>query len=96
MQVKVAQPHRGCVGLNIDTQGSRGGNPGLEAATASRLFGTFKNLSDRNVMLEKLEQIEKHYEELTTQLSAPEVMSDQTAYVKAAKQHRSLGEMVKK
>src|SRR5688572_2375961 len=47
-------------------------------------------------MLEKLEQIEKHYEELTTQLSAPEVMSDQAAYVKAAKQHRSLGEMVKK
>jgi peptide chain release factor 1 len=47
-------------------------------------------------MLEKLEQIEKHYEELTAQLSAPEVMSDQTAYVKAAKQHRSLGEMVKK
>ncbi|MDX6613835.1 MAG: peptide chain release factor 1 [Blastocatellia bacterium] len=46
-------------------------------------------------MLEKLEQIEKHYEELTEQLSAPEVMSDQAAYVKAAKQHRSLGEMVK-
>jgi peptide chain release factor 1 len=47
-------------------------------------------------MREKLEQIEKHYEELTAQLSAPEVMSDQTAYVKAAKQHRSLGDMVKK
>jgi len=47
-------------------------------------------------MLEKLEQIEKHYEELTTQLSAPELMSDQTAYVKAAKQHRSLGDIVKK
>ena len=48
------------------------------------------------IMLEKLEQIEQHYEELTTQLSAPEVMSDQAAYVKAAKQHRSLGDVVKK
>ncbi len=47
-------------------------------------------------MQEKLEQIEKHYEELTTQLSAPEVMSDQSAYVKAAKQHRSLGEIVER
>ncbi|HEY3024981.1 MAG TPA: peptide chain release factor 1, partial [Pyrinomonadaceae bacterium] len=48
------------------------------------------------VMQEKLEQIEKHYEELTAQLSAPEVMSDQAAYVKAAKQHRSLGEIVER
>jgi peptide chain release factor 1 len=47
-------------------------------------------------MLEKLEQIEAHYEELTSQLSSPELMSDQTAYVKAAKQHRSLGDIVKK
>jgi peptide chain release factor 1 len=47
-------------------------------------------------MLEKLEQIEAHYEELTAQLSSPESMSDQAAYVKAAKQHRSLGEIVTK
>jgi peptide chain release factor 1 len=47
-------------------------------------------------MLDKLDQIEAHYEELTTQLSSPELMSDQSAYIKAAKQHRSLGEMVKK
>ncbi|MDT7543510.1 MAG: peptide chain release factor 1 [Acidobacteriota bacterium] len=47
-------------------------------------------------MLERLEQIEARYEELTSQLSAPEVMSDQSAYIKAAKQHRSLGEMVEK
>ncbi|HEX8472498.1 MAG TPA: peptide chain release factor 1 [Pyrinomonadaceae bacterium] len=47
-------------------------------------------------MLEKLEQIEARYEELTAQLSAPEVMSDHAAYAKTAKQHRSLGEMVKK
>ncbi|MFL6229367.1 MAG: peptide chain release factor 1 [Pyrinomonadaceae bacterium] len=47
-------------------------------------------------MLDKLEQIEARYRELTDQLSAPEVMSDQAAYVKAAKQHRSLGEVVEK
>jgi peptide chain release factor 1 len=47
-------------------------------------------------MLEKLEQIEARYEELTQELSSPDVMSDQTAYVKAAKQHRSLGEVVAK
>jgi len=47
-------------------------------------------------MLEKLEQIEKNYEELTTQLSSPDVMSDMAAYTKAMKQHRSLGEVVEK
>jgi peptide chain release factor 1 len=47
-------------------------------------------------MLEKLEQIEARYEELTQELSAPDIMSDQSAYVKAAKQHRSLGEVVAK
>jgi peptide chain release factor 1 len=47
-------------------------------------------------MLEKLEQIEARYEELTQELSQPDIMSDQAAYVKAAKQHRSLGEIVQK
>src|ERR671932_664155 len=47
-------------------------------------------------MLEKLEQIEARYEELTEQLSSPELLSDQAAYAKAAKQHRSLGEIVEK
>ncbi|HEX8174720.1 MAG TPA: peptide chain release factor 1 [Pyrinomonadaceae bacterium] len=47
-------------------------------------------------MLEKLEQIESRYEELTAELSSPELLSDQTAYTKAAKQHRSLGEVVAK
>jgi peptide chain release factor 1 len=45
-------------------------------------------------MLEKLEQIETRYEELTSELSSPELLSDQAAYTKAAKQHRSLGEVV--
>src|SRR5256714_1887702 len=47
-------------------------------------------------MLEKLEQIEARYEELTNELSSPELLSDQAAYTKATKQLRSLGEMVEK
>ncbi|HYX42314.1 MAG TPA: PCRF domain-containing protein, partial [Pyrinomonadaceae bacterium] len=43
---------------------------------------------------EKLDQIEARYEELTAQLSSPELLTDQAAYAKAAKQHRSLGEVV--
>ncbi|HEX8491569.1 MAG TPA: peptide chain release factor 1 [Pyrinomonadaceae bacterium] len=48
------------------------------------------------IMLEKLEQIEKRYEELTAEMSSPDLWSDQAAYTKAAKQHRSLGEVVEK
>ncbi|MBD0326101.1 MAG: PCRF domain-containing protein, partial [Pyrinomonadaceae bacterium] len=47
-------------------------------------------------MLEKLEQIEKRYEELTAEMSSPELWADQSAYTKTAKQHRSLGEVVEK
>src|SRR2546423_4106195 len=47
-------------------------------------------------MLKRLEQIEARYEELTEQLSSPDIMSDFAAYTKLAKQHRSLGEIVKK
>jgi peptide chain release factor 1 len=47
-------------------------------------------------MLEKLEQIEKSYDELTEQISQPEFMSDMSAYAKLMKQHRSLGEIVEK
>ncbi len=47
-------------------------------------------------MLEKLAQIEKRYEELTAEMSSPELWTDQTAYTKTAKQHRSLGEVVEK
>ena len=47
-------------------------------------------------MLEKLEQIERSYEELTEQISQPEFMSDMSAYAKLMKQHRSLGEIVEK
>ena len=47
-------------------------------------------------MLEKLAQIETNYEDLTAQLSQPDVTSDISAYTKLMKQHRSLGEIVEK
>jgi peptide chain release factor 1 len=47
-------------------------------------------------MLDKLEQIEARYEEATEQLSSSELLSDQAAYTRAAKQHRALGEIVEK
>ncbi len=47
-------------------------------------------------MLDKLEQIETRYNELTGEMSSPELLANPSAYGKAAKQHRSLGEVVKK
>src|SRR5438445_9552365 len=47
-------------------------------------------------MIDKLAQIETRYEELTNELSSPELLSDPSAYGKAAKQHRSLGQIVEK
>jgi peptide chain release factor 1 len=45
-------------------------------------------------MLEKLEQIERNYEELTALISSPEIMSDMKTYAKTMKQHRTLEEIV--
>ena len=47
-------------------------------------------------MLDKLAQIETRYEELTNELSSPELLSNPSAYAKAAKQHRGLGDVVEK
>src|ERR1044071_661121 len=47
-------------------------------------------------MLDKLEQIVSRYEELTQELSSPELLSNPSAYAKAAKQHRTLEEVVQK
>ena len=47
-------------------------------------------------MLDKLEQIVQRYEELTQELSSPELLSNPSSYAKAAKQHRTLGEVVQK
>jgi peptide chain release factor 1 len=45
-------------------------------------------------MLDKLAQIETRYEELTNELSSPELLANPSAYGQAAKQLRSLGEIV--
>jgi peptide chain release factor 1 len=47
-------------------------------------------------MLDKLEQIASRYEELTQELSSPELLANPSAYAKAAKQHRNLEEVVRK
>lgn len=47
-------------------------------------------------MLERLRQIEERYEALSQELSSPELLADHAAYSKAAKQHRSLGDIVTK
>ena len=45
-------------------------------------------------MLDKLEQIETRYQELTNELSSAELLANPSAYGKAAKQHRALGEII--
>src|SRR5438046_216560 len=47
-------------------------------------------------MLDKLEGIEKKYEELTVQLSDSALLADQQRYTKITKQHRDLEEIVTK
>jgi peptide chain release factor 1 len=46
--------------------------------------------------LDKLEEIEKKYDELTAQLGEPEVLADQTLYQKTAKARAELSEVVEK
>ncbi len=47
-------------------------------------------------MLEKLAEIEQNYEEITRQISQPDITSDIKAYTKLMKQHSSLGEIVER
>ena len=47
-------------------------------------------------MLERLAEIERNYEDLTAQISSPEIMSDMSSYAKTMKQHRVLEEIVVK
>ena len=47
-------------------------------------------------MFEKLQSIEETYEDLTRQMTDPEVISDQSIYSKVAKQHRELEPLVEK
>jgi peptide chain release factor 1 len=47
-------------------------------------------------LYDKLNQIETRYDELTRELSSPEVTSDSARFQKLAKAHAELGEMVEK
>ncbi len=47
-------------------------------------------------LFEKLDQIESRYQELTAQLSSPEVLSDSSRYQKLARTHGDLSEVVDK
>src|SRR5579864_7959188 len=47
-------------------------------------------------LYEKLDQIEKRYEEMTTELSSPEILNDSANYQKLARRHSELSEMVEK
>ncbi len=48
------------------------------------------------MMFEKLESVERNYEELTAQLGSPDLMADQKAYMAAARQQRELERVVEK
>ncbi len=47
-------------------------------------------------LFEKLNQVESRYDDLTRQISSPEVLADSARYQKLAKQHADLGEIVAK
>ena len=47
-------------------------------------------------MLEKLEAIEYHYDELTLKLGDPQILSDQSRYLSLMKEHSDLTEVVDK
>src|SRR5262245_35174604 len=47
-------------------------------------------------MLDKLDEIEKKYEDLTEQLGDPQLLADQSRYAKTAKQHRDMEAIVAK
>ena len=47
-------------------------------------------------MFDKLEEVEKRYEELSAKLILPEVISDGKLYSKCAKEHAEIAEIVEK
>jgi peptide chain release factor 1 len=47
-------------------------------------------------LFEKLDHIESRYQELTEQLSSPEVLNDSSRYQKLARTHADLAEVVEK
>src|SRR5215470_7089876 len=49
-----------------------------------------------DLLIDKLRSVEARYDELTTELANPEVVSDSKRYQKTAKTHAELGELVSK
>jgi peptide chain release factor 1 len=47
-------------------------------------------------LFEKLNQVEARYDEMTAQLSSPEILGDSARYQKLARAHAEMGEMVEK
>ena len=47
-------------------------------------------------LFEKLDQVESRYEEMTAQLSSPEILGDSARYQKLARAHADMGAMVEK
>jgi peptide chain release factor 1 len=68
--------------------------PDFATRVLAALFGD--GVTVMGTMHDKLDQIEKRYEELTRELSSPEITSDSARLQKLAKTHAELEEMVEK
>src|SRR6476619_7925036 len=51
---------------------------------------------DGRPMFERLDQLEKRYDELTAALASPDIMNDSSKYQKTAKAHAEISEVVEK
>ena len=51
-------------------------------------------MADKNSILEKLEGLEARYEEVSTLITDPSVISDQERYVKLTREWKELGDIM--
>ena len=51
-------------------------------------------MTDNNSILEKLDGLESRYEEVSTLITDPDVIADQTRYVKLTKEYKDLGDIM--
>ena len=49
---------------------------------------------DNNNILQKLEGLESRYEEVSTLITDPDVIADQSRYVKLTKEYKDLGDIM--
>jgi len=68
----------------------------LEALIASQAEALQTTPVWDGAMFERLDQIEARYEELTSALASPDIMSDSSKYQKTAKAHAEISEVVEK